>query len=693
MVNRREGSRVSTAESGAGLAHPSRDAVGVRADGYPFGRSRMRPSDIQERKAPPVSRVWIILIPVCTALGLGSVAVANAAARNGDKYSDALEYFFAGLLLIFIPVAVRVLMQKVSRRERLILIMLLGVAFYVAKILGSPSTFTFIDEYIHLRNTENILTTHHLFGLNPLLPTAAYYPGLAAVCAGLVNLTGLSPFVCGLIIIGVARVIISACFFLVAEKVTRSHIAAAAASLIYAVNPMFLFWSSSFSYEDLALPLAAFAIWWIARTHREAGRLIPIVTVAVVAAIAVTHHIAAFALTALLVAWWLTERLTKQPPARQRGVGLMAFVAGSISLVWFFVVAKPAASYLLGENLFPAAQQIGSLLTGRVKARQPYSGTASAAPAWYMLAGFAAVGLLVSALPAAVYRAWRLAFGRRKTLPGRRRRIHVPMVVAIAVAIVFPLSLLPRLTANAGALASRSSEYVFTGLGCVLALLAEEAVRSRRGKSKAAHPEFRRWLRTLVAVVMITTIFVGDVTIGTTYAQLLPESSHPQGYPWMVQPDVIAASEWAREHLGIDQRFGVNIIDSQALATYGQQDTVSEQSVWPIFLTDTMNSTVVNTIKSTKIRYLFVDWNMTKGLPANPGDYYFSPWEPQSNEYKRPLPAAMLEKFTTSTCAHLIYSSGPIQIFNVTRIENGSCVPGKVNGRRHEVRRHEVPAT
>jgi hypothetical protein len=63
---------------------------------------------------------------------------------------------------------------------------------------------------------------------------------------------------------------------------------------------------------------------------------------------------------------------------------------------------------------------------------------------WYMLAVFAAAGLLVSALPPAVCRAWRLTFGRRETLPGGRGWIHVPMVVAIAVAVVFPLSLLPR---------------------------------------------------------------------------------------------------------------------------------------------------------------------------------------------------------------------------------------------------------
>ncbi len=76
----------------------------------------------------------------------------------------------------------------------------------------------------------------------------------------------------GLIIIGVARVLITACVFLVAEKVTGSSRTAAGASLVYAANPMFLFWSASFSYENLALPLAAFVVWWIGRTRQETLR-------------------------------------------------------------------------------------------------------------------------------------------------------------------------------------------------------------------------------------------------------------------------------------------------------------------------------------------------------------------------------------------------------------------------------------
>lgn len=694
----RAGRPVSAMESVAALRQEPAPATEAKALTAPGAEARAA-----ERAAAATtaefSRRWLAGVLMCTALGLVCVGVGDAASRAGHKYSGALTFFWLGLLLIFVPVAVRVLMRDVGLRERLSLIVLLGGALYGVKVLGSPSAFTFVDEYIHLRNTEDILRTRHLFQVNPLLPTAAYYPGLAAATAGLVDLTGLSTFVAGLLVIGAARVLISACFFLVAVRVTRSCRAAAAASLIYIANPMFLFWSSSFSYEDLALPLAAFAIWWLGRTRRVASRLVPIVTVGAIAAVVITHHVSAFALTGLLAAWWLAERLTRQraaegerssagqrivraaaarPPGGGHSIGLMALVAGVGTGAWFHFVARPAESYLWNTNIFPVLHQLGSLLAGHRPLRHLYSGSGGApAPAWYIVAGFAATALLLLGLPLALRREWRTGFLPRRTGDDKRRRGHAPMIVATAVAVVFPLTLLPRFTSAGGAASARSSEYVFTGLGCVLGLLAVEATRPRSGKPnrRAGQGALAGRRRTLAVVLAVTAIFVGELTVGVRYGQLLPESSHPQGYPWTVQPDAIRAAEWASKHLGMNQRFGVDAIDSDALATYGEQDPVNGDSVWPVFFAKTMNKSVVHIIRELGIRYIFVDWRMTKSRPLGYGNYYFSAYEPKTGVYSGPFPGAALRKFASTACARLVYHSGPIEIFDVSRIENGSCVP------------------
>jgi len=143
--------------------------------------------------------------------------------------------------------------------------------------------------------------------------------------------------------------------------------------------------------------------------------------------------------------------------------------------------------------------------------------------------------------------------------------------------------------------------------------------------------------------------------VGTPFYELLTEASHPHGYPWLVQPDAISASIWAREHLGINQRFASDHIDSLALATYGEQNTVAEDKVWPIFFAGSMNRTVIRVIKSARIHFLFVDRRMTKGVPADPG-FYFSTQEPGARKYTLAFPSAALKKFDSSTCINLVYN-------------------------------------
>ena len=648
-------------------------------------QSRQRDSalmtDVQESSAihEGTNYGWpwttLIAMALCTVLGLAAVAAADSLSRQGYAYSTTSVFFWFGLLLIFVPIAGRVLMRATDRGERIALIILLGIALYFVKILASPDGFTMFDEYIHWRNTEDILRTQHLFSFNPLLPTAAYYPGLAAITAALANLTGLSTFTSGLIVIGVARVLISACFFLVAEKITGSSRAAAGASLIYASNPMFLFWSSSFAYEDLALPLAAFVIWWLGRTRNQSHRLVPIVATISIVAVTVTHHFVGLALTALLGAWWLIERRTQSSTVRQHSLGLVTLISGSATLIWFFFVARPAVSYLFTDNIDPALQQTGSLILRHSAPRHLYASGGYVSPKWETFAGFAAVGLLVLALPPALYAAWRVAFSGGRAARGWRLRNRAPIAVAAAAAMAYPVSLIPRLAPDGIAISGRSSEYVFTGLGCIVGLLAEEGARCRHSESRhqTAMNLLAGWRRTLAATCVATVIFVGNVTIGTAFYERLPEPSSPQGYPWTVQPDVVTASIWARHHLGINQRFGADSLDAFALDTYGEQDTLAENSIWPIFFANAMNQAVVHSIRSGKVRYLLVDWRMTTGVPPSPG-YYFSPQEPNAGDYIRPFPGASLRKFS-SNCTRLLYHSGDIQIFDLSRIENGSCVP------------------
>ncbi len=610
---------------------------------------------------------------LCTIAGLALVRQADVRAVHGASYDTSVYLFWAGLILIFAPAATRVLMRGTARAERLTLVLLLGVALYLVKIQGSPNAFTFFDEYIHLRNTQDILRTTHLFQYNPLLPTAAYYPGLAAVAATIVNLTGLSTFAAGLITIGVARLIISACFYLVAEGVTGSSRGAGAASLIYAANPMFLFWSSSFAYEDLALPLAAFVVWWISRTRALHDRLAAqAITVVAIVAVTVTHHVSAFALAGILAVLFFAERLLRHPPAERRYLGVFAAFTGLIATFWFFLVAKPAWSYIYGKNIAPVLRGVASIISGHSGGRTLYSATVSP-PVWYILAGFAAIGIIMAALLPAVLRAWRILRSRSFTnTPTRRASIAVAAIIAAS----FPLTLLPRFTAAGGAVSSRTSEYVFTGMGCILALLLQEAKAPATGRFrwiKRLAPTGGR--RTLFAIFLVTMIFIGDVTIGSSFFALLPTPANVPGFPPNIQPDMISAANWARQHLGTDQTFATDVDNELSLATYGDENTVPGDKVYPIFFVGNITKSVVRLIKVNNIHYLLLDWRATRGrLPQSTG-YYYSQWEPHAGTENYALPTSYLEKFSIYTCTRLVYEAGPIQIIDVSRIEDGSCTP------------------
>jgi hypothetical protein len=620
------------------------------------------------KTASRVDLRWVSTLAICTALGLAFVAIADAGSRQGNTATSV--FFWVGLLLIFAPTASRLLSHNVGRQERLALVILLNVGLYLVKVLSSPSAFTFTDEYTHLRSTQDILQTEHLFSFNPLLPTAAFYPGLAAITAGLVALTGLSPFVGGLLIIGVARLLIAVCFFLVAERVTGTPRAAAAAGLIYFANPLFLFWSAAFAYENLALPLAAFAVWWLARTRRQASFAPQIITALAIVAVTVIHHVAGFALAALLSAWWLAELFTRRTGAARRRVAFMALLSTTAAVIWLVLVAPEAMTYLFAQNLLPALQQTASVVLGYTAARHFYTSGGYASPVWEVVAGIVATGLLILALPPALWLAWR-------------HRTRAPMAAAIGVAALFPLSLLPRLAPAGVTISGRSSEYIYTGLACVAALLvtadagwwrtSRRRVRRRRRSRRDGFPR-RGWRRVAVGAALVTATFIGNITIGTASYELLPESSSPTGYPWSVQPDVVSASNWAREHLGSDQRFAANAIDAQALATSGAQDPVAENDIWQIFFAETVDASVLHTIRSTGVHYLLLDWRITLGVPPTPG-YYFSPQEPNAGNYTTPFPVSALLKFASAPCMNVVYDSGSIQIVDVTPIENGSCVP------------------
>jgi hypothetical protein len=243
------------------------------------------------------------------------------------------------------------------------------------------------------------------------------------------------------------------------------------------------------------------------------------------------------------------------------------------------------------------------------------------------------------------------------------------------------------------ALSGRSSEFVYTGVGCIIGMLFVPAVskwRRRRASARGERDDHGqengvrsrststgkalrdKFIPLSIVTALATVVFVGNVTVGTRFFERLPEGANPHGYERSLQPDVIAASVWALHHLGPNQMFSANFIDSWALATDGEQDLANPPLVWPIFFAESIDRDVVKRIKDLRLRYLLVNWRMTRGLPQSP-DLYIDPLEPEAGHYVHKFPARALEKFAVNPCIQLLYDAGAIQIYDLSKIENGTC--------------------
>ena len=94
-----------------------------------------------------------------------------------------------------------------------------------------------------------------------------------------------------LIVIGVARLIMMLALFLLFERLSGSSRVAGLAALVYCASPNFLFWSSQYSYQSLALPLAVLTFL---------GGFIPIIGAFVAGAVAVLVALGTMSLGGML---------------------------------------------------------------------------------------------------------------------------------------------------------------------------------------------------------------------------------------------------------------------------------------------------------------------------------------------------------------------------------------------------------
>jgi hypothetical protein len=624
------------------------DAITLKAMQKEQARSRPRRGAKGSSDALGPERPWSgigHLPPIVLAAGAGLLvcSVANALARATLAPSPLI--FWAGILLLALPIFYRLTSREASPGERLALVCLLGLSLYAVKVVRDAPIFTFSDELVHAFNANQIVAHHHLFEFNPILPVTPNYPGLEGATSALMTLTGMSPYGAGIVIVGAARLALMVAMFFLFSRVSGSARTAGIGVAIYAGNFNFLYWGAQFSYESLALPIFVFILMAFAErdgTGRRQAREWVVPIVLGTSAIVVTHHLTSYALAiflaALAFAYWFVRKDWNRPNPWRYAVFTAVLATG-----WLLLVASSTFGYLapvLGE----AFEAIFNTASGEAPPRALFQGKGSTIPPTPLLArGVAvlAVLLLAAGLPFGLKRVW---------LRFRERPFALLFMLA---ALGFFATLVLRLAPAAWETGNRASEFLFLGLAFVLACTGLENWR----------PRARPWLGRVSLTAALGVVLVGGAISGWPWDLHLDSPLRATAKGQTISSAPLAMAEWAEHNIPKDRRFASTIANARLLLAPGERTAFAGKTP---DIEDILNETGLSDwelplLRENHIRYLVTD---RRELSSDATRGYFFTQKGNLAEEKL-LPKAAVSKFTQIPGAGRVYSSGEITIYDL----------------------------
>jgi hypothetical protein len=615
----------------------------MRADSARLSRPTKAPKPADREIARPAAALGH-LAPIALVAGAGLLVCSLANALSRATLAPSPLLYWAGILIIAVPIFFRLTSREASTRERFALVCLLGLSLYAVKVVRDAPIFTFSDELVHAFNANQVVDRHHLFHANSIIAVTPYFPGLEGAASALMSITGLSSFGAGIVVVGAARLTLVAALFLLFSRLSGSARTAGLGVAIYTGNFNFLFWGAQFSYESLALPLLIVIMMAIAEREaspRNWAREWAVPVVLGTAAIVVTHHLTSYALVgflaALAAAHWLVRRSWDW-----RNPWRFAVLAAILALGWLLLVADSTFGYL-SPVLSEAFEAVFNTASGEAPPRGLFQGNSSTIPTTPILArGVALLAVLILAvgLPIGLARVWR-----------RHRKQPFVLLFAIA-ALGFFGTLALRLAPQAWETGNRLSEFLFIGLAFVLAGVGLENWR----------PRSRPWLGRAALAGCLGVILVGGAISGWPWdAQLArPVRAKAEGHTIVSPP--LALAEWARDHVD-EGHFAAPVADARLLLDPGNQVAIAGESpdVKDIVEGDALVGWELPLLRENDLRYVVVDRREVAGDGVR--GYFFTTDGAGFDE--KLLPRSAATKFEALPKAARIYSNGPITVFDM----------------------------
>lgn len=638
--------------------------------------SPLRPSDPNDRDRRPyrvavVAVVAFVAFVVCELAGMIALVRSYHIAQTTLSNMSEFAWFYAGMLLLELPIVVLVARRATSRAMRTALITLYGLVSYAPKLLRNPSSPLYHDEFAHWRATYEILSTGKLFQPDPIIPIVSRYPGMHAATAALVHVTGLSIWQAATILLVLCHVTLVLGIAVLAQSLGFDNRTASIIAILYGLNSSFLYFDTQYGYESMAITLV---VWCLAayvravQSRSQRGRIAWGALAAVFSAgTVVVHHLSSVTLILIMTLASLALSVPGLVGGKGSGRGRAIATAWCLTLftallagIWFRFVAPGTWSYL-SPYLSQGLSELVNVARGAGSTRQLFS--ASLSPWWeqksaYLVPVFA-LGLATGGILLA------RAKIRDGCLPRGRRRALLA-AFALLGAVYFPSTVF--ILAPAGAEGARRS-WAFTWIGlCILAGPAAIWLldwTARRG---------RRWVRTSLGSGLLVALAIA--LVGGTAAGLNPTYRFPGPFLFgsdarSVTPEMLGTSAWFSSRFGPGNNIVTDRFTGLIMASFGLQNTASPSAGFPTYNlylakpgAPIQPPFLLDELSTSRYLYLIVDERMAYDVPAI--GVYFEADEPSFvTKAGRPVFSGRLTKFNTIAWMVKVYQSNNYSIYRL----------------------------
>lgn len=584
--------------------------------------------------------------------------------RHNQEWS-IVPLFWIGILVVLGFAAIRLTVANVPRNECMATVVLTGMTIHGVKILHSPMGFTHFDEFLHWVTAEDILENHHLFSFNSLLPVSSVYPALEILTTALANLSGLSLFMSGTLVIGLSRFLFLLGLFLLFERFVRSPRIAAIALTVYIGGTNFALFHSQFAYESLAISFLVLIL--LSDLSAEQGQLREqkfgwLFPYFFMATLAVTHHLSAYIATALLGLLAMVDVISGRNKWRCKQIISLAIFAAVVSIGWNKAMHASVSNYL-GPVLQNGLEEISALFSFNAVGRQLFvSSDGTSAPMWQRIAGIFALfavclGLLTGFLRTLTQAGSTIALPQEwrnitSTLTSENSRLFLFGILTLG----FPICMILRLTSTGWEIGNRLASFVFLGVAIVIAIaIAQFWSQSSAKKTQAV----------TIGLVLTAMIFGGIVV------QWGPITT--SSFKYRVSADTLSVesmgidtAKWTKDWLGDGNRFATDRINRLLLASYGRQRPITtlgdEIDISSALFSPSIGNYEATALEHAFTDYILIDLRLTTALPVQ--GVYFEGGESDIIHAQPPL-RADLTKFDELPKVSRVFDNGALIIYDI----------------------------